>query len=155
MLEVFAYKGYKKHKLRKQTAKEALDKKDEAFIRKSLDEHSPATTSTSPPSTNPFIRILHRKSTDGKKPEVKEGVDIPPTEAELAALKVNNSGISRQSVGWEVMWLGSNTPTSQEEDFARVLNSLNMAVSKVPPPPHPYCFTCQFRFLSLSWFVRS
>jgi len=61
---------------------------------------------------------LHRKSTvDGKKTEGGDSiVHVPPTAAELAALKVKDSG--------------TTTPTSQEEDLERVLNSLNMAVSK-------------------------
>ena len=94
MLEVFAYKRYKKHKLNKQTATEALDKKDEAFIRKSLEEHStpPSRAGASSQSMNPLLRMLHRKSVDGKKATGEEGESIPPTEAELAALKVKDSG---------------------------------------------------------------
>lgn len=132
MFETFAYKRYKKHKLGKETAKEALDKKDEAFIRKSLDEHQ---TTPSPPSVNPLFRLLHRKSSNGKKAD-GEGTHTAPTEAELAALKVKDSGIT---IWEEGLIVGTTTPTSQEEDLSRVLNSLNMAVSKVslPIPPFP------------------
>jgi hypothetical protein len=123
MLEVFAYKRYKKHKLGKQTAKEALDKQDEAFIRKSLDERR---TAPSLPSVNPLFKLLHRKSSDGRK---ADGTSTAPTEAELAALKVKDSG--RIPDSGEELIVGTTTPTSQEEDLAKVLNSLNMAVSKV------------------------
>jgi hypothetical protein len=126
MLEVFAYKRYKKHKLGKQTAKEALDKQDEAFIRKSLDERR---TAPSLPSVNPLFKLLHRKSSDGRKADGEGGTSTAPTEAELAALKVKDSG--RITDSGEELIVGTTTPTSQEEDLARVLNSLNLAVSKV------------------------
>ena len=91
MLEVFAYKRYKKHKLGKQTAKEALDKQDEAFVRRSLDEQQ---TSPSPPSVNPLFKLLHRKSSETRKADGEGVVPITPTEAELAALKVKDGGMS-------------------------------------------------------------
>ena len=91
MLEVFAYKRYKKHKLGKQTAKEALDKHDEAFIRRSLDGRE---TTPSPPSVNPLFKLLHRKRSDARGSDGEAVTPITPTEAELAALKVKDSGMS-------------------------------------------------------------
>jgi hypothetical protein len=70
MLEVFAYKKYKKHKLEKQlreaNAKEALDPQDEEFIRQSMDKASTQTSSAS----SLFKRFGKKKS---RGDETKEG----------------------------------------------------------------------------------
>jgi hypothetical protein len=93
MLEVFAYKRYKKHKLtkqlREQNATEALSKHDEAFIRKSIDNNH-KNPDQGKPSMSPLSRFLHR----GKSPE---GTALSPTPEELAAIKAKDEGI-QQSV---------------------------------------------------------
>lgn len=88
MLEVFAYKRYKKHKLakelREQNAKEALSKQDEEFIRKSIvSNHDSSDQAKS--AMNPLSRFLHKgKST---------GTTVPPlTPEELAAIKAKDEG---------------------------------------------------------------
>jgi len=65
MLEVFAYKKYKKHK----AAKEALSKQDEAFIRRSIEEQQ-----------KPSLFNFGRK---------RQSVDIPPTPAEEESVKTD------------------------------------------------------------------
>ena len=95
MLEVFAYKRYKKHKLTKQlgeqNAKEALSKQDEAFIRKSID-NSHKNPDQGKPAMSPLSRFLHRgKSSEGTVPS--------PTPEELAAIKAKDEGTpSKQSI---------------------------------------------------------
>ena len=130
MLEVFAYKRYKKHKLNKKlreiNAKEALSKQDEEFIRRSLDngnKHSPSGQS--------MFKFLNKKNGE------KKGESVTPTEAELAAVESKESGLSRFKRKTDVV--GTTTPTSQEEDLQRALSSLNLAVEKVPPPPKDQC----------------
>jgi hypothetical protein len=95
MLEVFAYKRYKKHKLakqlREQNATEALSKQDEAFIRKSIDT-SNDDSNQAKPAMNPLSRFLHKgKSTESTVPSltpeelaaIDEGIhlDIPVSNA--------------------------------------------------------------------------
>jgi|SRR5579859_5555125 len=107
MLEVFAYKKYKKHKLtkqlREQNATEALTPKEESFFRRSFDQYTEKPKS--------FLRVLHK----GKATE------IPPTNEELSAVDPGAEGAA--------------TPTTQEHDLAEALASLNLAVKKVPHPP--------------------
>lgn len=82
MLEVFAYKKYKKHKLEKQlregTAKEALDPQDEQFIRASIDKQAQAQSN----SGSMFKRLIGKKS----------GETVPPTKEELAAVQDGEGG---------------------------------------------------------------
>ena len=65
-----------------------------------------------------------------KKNGEKKGESVPPTEAELTAVKSNESGLSHVKRKSDVV--GTTTPTSQEEDLQRALSSLNLAVEKVP-----------------------
>jgi hypothetical protein len=82
MLEVFAYKKYKKHKLAKQlregTAKEALDPQDEQFIRASMDKQPQAQSN----SGSMFKRLMGKKS----------GETVPPTKEQLAAVQDGEDG---------------------------------------------------------------
>jgi len=108
MLEILAYRKWKKHKsqeaLKKENAKEALDKQDEEFIRRSLIDD---------------LKMSVFKF--GKKK-----VDIPPTKEEIEA--VSKSGIpSRDRHHADE---GTATPTTQEEDLSRVLSALNLAIEK-------------------------
>ena len=84
MLEVFAYKKYKKHKLAKQlregSGKEALDPQDEHFLRASIDKQVPAQTG----SGSMFKRLIGKKS----------GETVPPTKEELAAVPESEEGTS-------------------------------------------------------------
>jgi phage shock protein A len=85
MLEAFAYKQYKKHKLAKElreaNAKEALSKQDEEFIRQSIDNNK-ATKNTSM-----FKFLQKRKSSNNT---------VAPTVDELAAIKGEDDGIQRR-----------------------------------------------------------
>jgi len=123
MLEVFAYKQYKKHKLTKKlrevNAKEALSKEDEEFIRRSLDNKKHSSSGQS------MFKFLNKKNGE------KKGAIVPPTEEELAAVNSKESGLSRPKEETDVP--GTTTPTSQEEDLQRALSSLNLAVEKVAP----------------------
>jgi hypothetical protein len=82
MLEVFAYKKYKKHKLAKQlregAAKEALDPQDEQFIRASMDKQPQAQSN----SGSMFKRLMGKKS----------GETVPPTKEQLAAVQDGEDG---------------------------------------------------------------
>jgi hypothetical protein len=84
MLEVFAYKAYKKHKSNKKLgelkAKEALSKEEEEFIRRSLDKQS---------SGQSMFKFLNKKKGEKKKRDI-----VPPTEEELVAIKSKDSGLS-------------------------------------------------------------
>lgn len=104
MLEAFAYKKYKKHKENKA---EALSKHDEMFIRRSIDDQ---------PKTSLFNFARKRKS-----------VDIPPTSAEQESIKKDGTFLSAN------ITLAPSTPTSQEQDLANVMESLNLAIEKVTP----------------------
>ena|SRR5271154_2147863 len=130
MLEVFAYKRYKKHKLNKKlreiNAKEALSKQDEEFIRRSLDNGNKHSS-----SGQSMFKFLNKKNGE------KKGQSTPPTEAELAAVKSTESGLSHFKRKTDLV--GTTTPTSQEEDLQRALSSLNLAVEKVLPRPKDQC----------------
>lgn len=86
MLEVFAYKRYKKHKVNKKlreiNAKEALSSEDEEFIRKSMDNQGKHSSGQS------MFKFLSGKKNGGK------GEIVPPTEEELAAVKTKEEGLS-------------------------------------------------------------
>ena len=82
MLEVFAYKKYKKHKLakalREAEAKEALSKEDEDFIRQSINNNH-TTHNTS------MLKFLQKKKSSNNT--------VPPTTDELATIKSKDEGI--------------------------------------------------------------
>jgi hypothetical protein len=82
MLEVFAYKRYKKYKLSKElreaNAKEALSKHDEAFIRKSMESKQPSENSS-------IFKFLQRKKSS-------HGDAVSPSPNEIAAIKVKDDG---------------------------------------------------------------
>jgi hypothetical protein len=129
MLEVFAYKAYKKHqltkKLREQNAKEALSKKDEEFIRRSIEGGS-TTTGGNKQSGQSMFKFLN----SGKKKSATGDV-ATPTGEEFAAVKSEDEGM----VTWR-HWTdmaGTATPTTQEAELQRALAALNLAVEKGLP----------------------
>jgi len=108
MLEYFAYKKWKKHKsneaLKKETAKEALDKSDEAFIRRNLLDDL---------KTPSFLKFGKKKMET-------------PTKEELKAVSTDGK-LYRRPLCWQV---GTATPNTQEEELNRVLSSLHLALEK-------------------------
>lgn len=87
MLEVFAYRKYKKYKLKKKlreaNAKEALSKQDEEFIRHTIDNNNDT------PSTQNLFKFLQRK-----KSSRNSSVIPPMTPEELIAIKSKDEGLS-------------------------------------------------------------
>ena len=84
MLEAFAYRKYKKHKmdkkLREANAKEALDPQDEDFIRRSMDTVASGTKSLQGSAGSLFKRLgLVKKSSSSG------GEAMTPTEDEVVA----------------------------------------------------------------------
>ena len=84
MLEAFAYRKYKKHKmdkkLREANAREALDPQDEEFIRQSMDKGTTETGSPQGSSASFFKRLVL-----GKKSSSSGGEAVTPTEEEVVA----------------------------------------------------------------------
>ena len=82
MLEVLTYKKYKQYKKKKEqreaNAKQALDKQDEDFIRKSLDTPDMSQKSI-------FSKLLNKRKSFG--------LSVPLTDEEIAAIKENNDGL--------------------------------------------------------------
>ena len=121
MLEVLAYKRYKKHKLNKQlreiNAKEVLSKEDEEFLRHTLEDESKESNRRS------MFKFL-----SNKKPGEKEEA-IPPTEEQLSAINSKDEGL--EHIESKSNAPGTETPPSEQHDLQRALSSLNLAVEKV------------------------
>ena len=124
MLEMLAYKKYKKHKLekqlREQNAKEALSKQDEQFIRQIVDNESPSPRD----GKESILKFLYKRKPKDSAPTTEA------TPQERVALPVEDEGLSHLTRELNV---GVKTPNSQESELSKILSSLHLVIDKVTP----------------------